>query len=966
MPQRSIIRRSRSARGRRFGRPPRAPGRAAEPTAAGELGAFYGAGPALSLATPAQAAPPIQARAEAAAPAMASPAVAGVVQSPTGGSPLAADVRARVEPALGADLGHVRVHDDRAAQIAAESIGARAFTHGSRIWLGAGQRPTDLGLMAHEAAHTLQQRPGTIASHRVAPTPVARRSALDLFGDGTPANPGMTLADFERYTSVQADWFAEPSLSATDRDDLWGLLLRTTVGPQILAGVGDLKLSVLRAVPVTDWAPLSAFGRGCHAGSTTLRILSPAPYTLAQRVALGATLDRLEAIIPPAVLQSTVSEQQLVDVQAGGLLPWLSLYWTTFQPHLQQRYTPAAGARGPEFQRILDLLSTPTGFLPFLPLLGRIRNLHRFTVPTLTRLVKNFADTSRRRPVHLVLFSGHDPSGSFAQDIAVFEDLVVNSPNLVLILEGQASLAAITAEIPLIAATYGQRDAGGTYRIGQAMIAGHGESRQVGMAGTGAPTVSPTGEVKYPEDSLNLDTNTVATQNLLDTLMRQLDPATARLVFEGCLVGSNPVPAGTPAAAIPAYLADPAHQSLGRYSETRGVAMGLTPGFVTAARAATGGPDSLRDASGNMTISYSFDPDAFGKASAYAATGRDPIGVLRAAVEVAATAGPVVAETQLRLRLTRPATARGEWWDQCTLALVNVALAGVAPGSGVDITRLNELANLAIIPFTARFNGFGRSVAGFATGVSSKPTVAGDVYAQLASTPLFITPTDADAHAMRLIIEQAWLNFGAARSGPLITYLDTTTPLSLPAETIAQHLDTTRIGGSSSALFPAGAALSSGRIRLALAWLQHDPGNADMRAFLDSQVTMTPAGPTLSAAVLAERGGYTEAEILRALGRLATTATVAGPGGTTVTLPAANAAPGGGVTNRVLVEPQPYTATVLPFALNVRDRPSMAGAVFAWLKRGETVRVMGFTHDWAAIDRNGRLGFVYRTHLTPP
>src|SRR6185437_12020888 len=55
------------------------------------------------------------------------------------GEPLAADVRERVEPVLGADLGGVRVHSGAGASAAAGSIGARAFTHGNDIWLGAGE-----------------------------------------------------------------------------------------------------------------------------------------------------------------------------------------------------------------------------------------------------------------------------------------------------------------------------------------------------------------------------------------------------------------------------------------------------------------------------------------------------------------------------------------------------------------------------------------------------------------------------------------------------------------------------------------------------------------------------------------------------------------------------------------------------------------------------------------------------------
>lgn len=75
-----------------------------------------------------------------------------------GTSGLHGAVRGRLEAALDTDLGAVRVHRGQASERAARAIGARAFTRGRDIWLGARERPEDLGLMAHEVAHVVQQR----------------------------------------------------------------------------------------------------------------------------------------------------------------------------------------------------------------------------------------------------------------------------------------------------------------------------------------------------------------------------------------------------------------------------------------------------------------------------------------------------------------------------------------------------------------------------------------------------------------------------------------------------------------------------------------------------------------------------------------------------------------------------------------------------------------------------------------
>ncbi len=62
-----------------------------------------------------------------------------------------------MEASFGADLGNVRVHRDARAAAAADRLSAKAFAFGPNIVLGSRARSDDLGVMAHEAAHTIQQ-----------------------------------------------------------------------------------------------------------------------------------------------------------------------------------------------------------------------------------------------------------------------------------------------------------------------------------------------------------------------------------------------------------------------------------------------------------------------------------------------------------------------------------------------------------------------------------------------------------------------------------------------------------------------------------------------------------------------------------------------------------------------------------------------------------------------------------------
>jgi hypothetical protein len=87
----------------------------------------------------------------------AAPALHRALAQPGPGAPLAPSIRGPIEPVLGADLGGVRVHADAGAAAATRAIQARAFTHGEHIWLGPGESAHDLGLMAHESTHVVQQ-----------------------------------------------------------------------------------------------------------------------------------------------------------------------------------------------------------------------------------------------------------------------------------------------------------------------------------------------------------------------------------------------------------------------------------------------------------------------------------------------------------------------------------------------------------------------------------------------------------------------------------------------------------------------------------------------------------------------------------------------------------------------------------------------------------------------------------------
>jgi outer membrane protein OmpA-like peptidoglycan-associated protein len=82
------------------------------------------------------------------------------------GSALPETIQRKFEASLGADLSDVRVHTGAESASAASAVGARAYTTGQDIHFGAGQYdPSSAAgehLLAHEVAHTVQQRGGSL------------------------------------------------------------------------------------------------------------------------------------------------------------------------------------------------------------------------------------------------------------------------------------------------------------------------------------------------------------------------------------------------------------------------------------------------------------------------------------------------------------------------------------------------------------------------------------------------------------------------------------------------------------------------------------------------------------------------------------------------------------------------------------------------------------------------------------
>ena len=130
-------------------------------------------------------APRVQARAVAgAAPQVTAELPRQMQAAANEGRALPTSQRTFYEDRLGYDFGAVRIHAGPAAAAAASSVQAQAFAHGSDVYFGDNfyqpDSPSGQRLIAHELAHTVQQRPNVIARRALdGPTESAEPAASD-------------------------------------------------------------------------------------------------------------------------------------------------------------------------------------------------------------------------------------------------------------------------------------------------------------------------------------------------------------------------------------------------------------------------------------------------------------------------------------------------------------------------------------------------------------------------------------------------------------------------------------------------------------------------------------------------------------------------------------------------------------------------------------------------------------------
>lgn len=241
------------------------------------------------------------------------------IDAPGSGRSLSPDIRARSEAVLDSDLSGVRVHDGKRANQAANNIGARAFTYGNNIFLGEGQSSNDLGLMAHELTHTVQQG-ASPKSDNLPPQRVGSEQAGSLRLNRNSKTPDIQKLDwpdidipspsdvwdaaestYEAGTELASDAYDAGAEVAGDAYDA-GAEVASDVydaGAELAGNAYDAVAGIATEVWDTARAIASALGGSLSLSGGRLTIVAP-PFRACPTVAMQITLPSVGVFIPLA------------------------------------------------------------------------------------------------------------------------------------------------------------------------------------------------------------------------------------------------------------------------------------------------------------------------------------------------------------------------------------------------------------------------------------------------------------------------------------------------------------------------------------------------------------------------------------------------------------------------------------------------------------------------------------------
>lgn len=642
----------------------------------------------------------------------------------------------------------------------------------------------------------------------------------------------MTLEDLDAYAKKQADWHASQALTSTKRDFIRVMLNFARSG--YLAPCAKMLIEHLENAYNT-YTSTDFFG-SLIVYSEAVEHGNPIRLTRNNHVdtvlSVGSELKLLKDSINSDILKGALPEEILYHYVEQNKTEEVIDYYRNVNP------TPIFQSKnGSDFLAYLELSVTenkkPKDYYTG-DLRDAIRNYHRFTKNTLDKLVDNYADTSKSKPLTLILHSALDNNGAFIRDPNL-EAVVTNKKMLTLLIEGKTKLDDVKSNIKPLAEKYGIHN-----KIDQVMIAGHGGAHVIELAGElqNDGKLNPNEELIESHDAIRLDhhANQAQAQDLFDTILDNMDdlhsgikipslfstPAHRRILFNACLTNSNDISEALdnddPDAArrqIRDFINN--NSNLVRFVESRITEKNKNV-KVRGSNASHGRLDML-DRYDNLDLISDKDPKITASKLKYVEYGTEPAGAMRAVLECWATDNNSQRNRLRKLMKKRAKKTGTSWNDTLIKSLYNLVCKDSIWNKGESIRRFASIAkevSHALQMVDCKVNKF-RAFETF-NGITDI------LFPTMASTKEWST-----THYIPLVFYQVWMRDPNTTNNNIpinfLNHLGTYTSCAEPND----FVDIDAIAPKIVTLFQTDAS-DKGKLILALLGVLHD--NANCKAYL--------------------------------------------------------------------------------------------------------------------------------------
>jgi hypothetical protein len=781
-----------------------------------------------------------------------------------------------------------------------------------------------------------REAPQSEAPQRAAPQPEAGVTSSASPDPSVRATPSVvlsaaalreqTITEFVKYTRSQADWSLHDQSS--DRVRLQELLQELLRDPAVAYALGPFRVEDVLAIDPSDRPALQKYADGVHSPAARSTAKLAPVDTLARAVELGRVVPRLEAAVGGGgVLYHITAARSVEHLIDAGRVDEFVAYAASGRPQWNAE-------NGSE---IRSFLLMPPGFFPLVEGLPDMRNPHHFELAALQRLMSDRAGGGAPgRPLSVIIHSGMDHNAAFHHDPQLTA-AIVDNPNRVIMIEGEETLGAIEAKLEGLAAAHGAP------HVEQLMLAGHGQSRRIKLAGRpqlGEKRGNPA--VVAEMSPLDLDENAEETARFCETVMSVMGGTESRIVLNACLTASNAIsidPAGV----------DPQEQIQTQLRERGSLAnavraiAGATGPQVVGANASFPTGASYLDDRGRFDIMWPESATDEGDPALtatdrleYIRHGREPVGVVRAVVERWAPpiAGQAPWLSALEERLGRPSTT---WNGDIITAALHYIRDHASDASAIA----------ALVPSVHEISHVGYYADAHVEGILKVlPEHRDALFSAVTQNPLW-----ASRPLPPIAIYQVWGRSDRSKLDALVAHLDAVT---LSPTVVQQRLDWGFLAGDEIAyMLPLERATSPspGQLRIACANAVSERPAPAAIAFLRAA---TVGGEFPSQLRIAELSGSEDA-VLAAIGL--------GSNTTTTARDANIDADRDGINEQWVERTARFGIAHDRGEVRVHAGPAASTLELGMLRPGQRVFIHGTVNGWCAIELDGQTGYVEEPSL---